>query len=170
MGSNQRRHKKFIKQLIYFLIGLSVFFAVIFYGRSLEERSTHFFVKFKNPDNKFTQEFKLEIADTLAERAKGLMYRKEMPESDGMIFVYPSQAVQSFWMKNTYIPLDMIFIQQDWKVAGVLNDVPVMNTESRSVEKPSTYVIELNAGQAAKHCIKEGSQLIYQDQPPKAKD
>ena len=98
------------------------------------------------------------------------MYRKEMAKTDGMIFVYPNQSNQNFWMKNTYIPLDMVFVQQDWKVAGVLHDVPVLNTEPRKIDKPSLYVIELNSGTAKEQGIKEGSVLQYNDPPPKAKD
>jgi uncharacterized membrane protein (UPF0127 family) len=168
MGKNQRKHKKFIRQLIYLTISLAVFAAVLLYGRNLEQHSTYFFVKFQN-SGKTTDEFKLSIADTEDERAKGLMFVKYMPQNEGMIFVYSEENVQAFWMKETYIPLDMVFVDKNWNVAGVLNNLPILNTEPRRVTKPSMYVIELNAGMAKKYGISEGSKVIFDGTPPKPK-
>lgn len=93
-----------------------------------------------------------------------------MPLSEGMIFVYPAPVNQSFWMKNTYIPLDMIFVGQNWKVAGVLQNVPISNTEPRSVDKDFMYVIELNAGSAKKGGIVAGSKVEFDGEAPKTKE
>ena len=170
MGKNQRKHKKFIRQLIYILIGLSAFVAVFLYARNLELQSTHLFVKFKGADNKLSDEFKLEIAANDNDRAKGLMYRKEMLEHEGMIFVYNKPEKQVFWMKNTLLPLDMLFLDENMKVLGILKNVPAMNTDQRSIDKPSQYVIEFNAGVSDRHGIKEGSILVTDGKIPKSKD
>ena len=101
---------------------------------------------FETPDGKHSEQFSMEIADTDPERHRGLMYRHSIGAREGMIFIFPNETEHSFWMKNTYIPLDMVFVGSDWRVAGVLENVPPLTEESRSVGKPSKYVLEFAAG------------------------
>ena len=170
MGSNERKRRKFFRQLTYILISAAIFAGILLYARNIEQRSTYFFVKFNNPDGSISREFKLEIAHTTAARSKGLMYRKELPSNGGMVFVYPREEIQSFWMKNTYVPLDMIFLDRNWRVLGVLHEVPINNTEARKIDKPSMYVVEIPAGTAEEDGIQEGSTAAFNIPPPIAEN
>jgi uncharacterized protein len=101
----------------------------------------------------------VEIADDDAERSRGLMFRRELPERQGMLFVFPDEEEHPFWMKNTYVSLDMIFIDAGLKVVGVVANTEPLSTTSRTVGKPSKYVVEVLAGSAAKYGITEGTPL-----------
>lgn len=97
-----------------------------------------------------------EIAKNEHDVTRGLMYRTEMPDDHGMLFKMPQRQEQIFWMRNTCIPLDMLFLDDDGTVVGVLADVPVLNEEQRTVGKPSRYVLETNAGWAEAHGVRAG--------------
>jgi uncharacterized membrane protein (UPF0127 family) len=106
----------------------------------------------------------LEVASTDAQREHGLMDRTHLGAHDGMIFVFAADAPVSFWMKNTLIPLDMIFVGQDGTVRRIYANVPVLppNTpDDRIPLEPGTakYVIELNAGEAERDGIVAGTKL-----------
>lgn len=88
----------------------------------------------------------VELAVDPASRERGLMYRTGMPEDAGMLFSWPEERVRSFWMHNTCIPLDMLFIDAQGFIVGILEQVPTMNDESRSIPCPAAHVLELNAG------------------------
>jgi uncharacterized membrane protein (UPF0127 family) len=89
---------------------------------------------------------------------RGLMFRTQMPEDHGMLFKL-TRKVQTFWMHNTCIPLDMLFVEDDGTVVGILENVPILNDEGRSVGKPSVYVLETNAGWCARHGAKVGQKI-----------
>ena len=110
-------------------------------------------------------EFKVEIADTPAKRQLGLQYRKELASDHGMLFIFPAEQIQSFWMKDTPIPLDMIFIDRDWKIVGVVHEATPFSLDSRSVSLPSQYVLEINGGLARKMGIERGDRVRF-DQVP----
>jgi uncharacterized membrane protein (UPF0127 family) len=98
----------------------------------------------------------LEIANTPALRAKGLMERTSICDSCGMLFVFDNEQVQSFWMKNTPLPLDMIFMDTNGNVNTIhRNTVPNQEFPTYSSTKPSKYVLEVPAGWSDKHNIKE---------------
>ena len=98
----------------------------------------------------------VEIADNPQAWSKGLMFRKELGEDEGMLFIFPRQQQQFFWMKNTYIPLDMIFMDKDLKVVGIIENVEPMTTDLRYVDQPSKFVLEVNGGWVAKHGLAVG--------------
>ena len=104
----------------------------------------------------------VEIADTDAKRQKGLMYRENLPENQGMLFIFEYEAPHRFWMKNTLIPLDIIWIHQG-KVVDVSLDVanPYGNEEPKVVYpiEPADLVLEVNAGWARTHQIKIGDMV-----------
>ena len=91
---------------------------------------------------------RLEVADTDATRTKGLMYRAALADGEGMLFVFDDTREHGFWMKNTFIPLDMIFIDDDLRVVGVHARAVPQSTETVSVGVPSRYVLEVPAGWA----------------------
>ena len=98
----------------------------------------------------------VEIADTPETEQRGLMYRTELGTDKGMIFVWTKDRPRTFWMRNTCLPLDMLFIAKDGTVAGILEQVPVMNDSPRTVRCPVAYVLEVNAGWTRTHGIKPG--------------
>ncbi|WP_447970527.1 DUF192 domain-containing protein [Nitrospira sp. M1] len=106
-----------------------------------------------------------EIADTPAERSKGLMFRTHMPPDHGMLFIFQELDYWNFWMKNTKIPLDIIWIDVDWKVVHIESHVPICTKTDDSCPryrtlKEALYVLELGAGMAKHYNIRLGSQLI----------
>lgn len=109
-----------------------------------------------------TVEFHCEIADSAAEQALGLMYREELPADEGMLFVFDSVSTKSFWMKNTLIPLDMIFIDENGVVtnveeADVETGVPDSQLTHYFSDGPVKYVLEINQGLAAANGIDAGT-------------
>lgn len=113
-----------------------------------------------------TETFLLELAVDDASRHKGLMFRKSMDADRGMLFIFPRLEEHSFYMKNTYLPLDMVFLDQGRTVVGVLENVPVLNEQPRSVGVASQYVIELNGGAAKSEGISVGYRAIFDRQLP----
>ncbi|MGB5291194.1 MAG: DUF192 domain-containing protein [Lysobacterales bacterium] len=106
--------------------------------------------------------FKVEIADTAEKQALGLMFRDSMPDDEGMIFIFPNEAPRSFWMKNTRIPLDIMYFDKDLKMVSISADTPPCRV-SRCPSYPSTgpamYVLELNAGKASELGVGPGDVL-----------
>jgi len=88
----------------------------------------------------------VEVARTQEETAKGLMFRTNLAEKSGMLFIFNDEQLLSFWMKNTYIPLDMIFIKSDKTIAGVIENAAPLTTEPRKIGTKSQYVLEVNGG------------------------
>lgn len=104
-----------------------------------------------------------EIADEAGERQIGLMNRRSMPEGHGMLFVFERAEPVAFWMRNTLIPLDMLFFGEDGVVHTVHSYVPPCTTPDCPLypaEKPTKYVLELNAGEAASLSLGVGSTLV----------
>ncbi|MBI5525963.1 MAG: DUF192 domain-containing protein [Deltaproteobacteria bacterium] len=108
-----------------------------------------------------TLTFEVEVADTPKSREVGLMFRNNLPADRGMIFVFETAEDHHFWMKNTYISLDMIFIGDDLRIAGIIHEAVPENTESRSVGRPSRYVLEVQGGTARKEGIVEGQKVTF---------
>ena len=107
----------------------------------------------------------VEVADTDAKRTLGLMYRKELGENAGMLFIFEKTQQMSFWMKNTVLPLDMIFIAEDRKIVGIVKNAVPFTTTPRKVDGPSRYVLEVNAGFTDKHGVKAGDAVTFEDVP-----
>ncbi|MDP4891192.1 DUF192 domain-containing protein [Cypionkella sp.] len=105
------------------------------------------------------QRFSVEIADTAATRSKGLMLRKHMPSSSGMLFVYPDPTHAVFWMKNTLIPLDMIFADASGLVTHVHSDAIVEDETPIDGGRDVKFVLEINAGLAKRLGISAGAQM-----------
>jgi uncharacterized membrane protein (UPF0127 family) len=114
---------------------------------------------------KIKAEFKVAVADDDKERADGLMFVKNMHDFNGMVFVFDTPNVVSFWMKNTYISLDLIFVDSDMHVVWISEKATPLSEESISSVKPVKYVIELNAGIVADYEIKIGDVVRIVDVP-----
>ena len=103
----------------------------------------------------------IEIADNTPERMQGLMYRKSMDENKGMLFVFQEYEQQGFFMRNTIIPLDIIFLDSSKQIIKIhKNTVPFSETTLPS-GKPSVYVVEVNAGYTDKYNIKDGDKIKF---------
>ncbi len=107
--------------------------------------------------------YRVEVADDNAERARGLMHRDRMDADAGMLFLFERQEPQAFWMKNTRIPLDILYFDQDWTLVGWSLDTPPCSLGDRCPSYPSQaparYVLELNAGTAARIGAQFGDKL-----------
>ncbi len=99
-----------------------------------------------------------QVALTPEQRQIGLMFRKEMPQSEGMIFVFEQAAQQCFWMKNTILPLTAAFVAEDGTIVN-LADMKPQTTDAHCSAKPVRYVLEMNKGWFAKKGIKAGARL-----------
>lgn len=107
----------------------------------------------------------VEVALSAREIQRGLMYREHLPPDGGMIFVFRREKMQSFWMKNTLIALDLIFVARDRKVVGVVERAEPRTLTSRSVPTPSQFVVEVNAGWAAAHGVRAGVPVTLEGVP-----
>jgi uncharacterized protein len=108
--------------------------------------------------------FTIEVADTDASRERGLMDRKSMPPDHGMLFVFPDSEPRTFWMKDTLIPLDMLFFDNRRRLVTLISDAPPCTADPCRIypsNAPARYVLELNAGTAAKFGIREGDVLAF---------
>lgn len=108
--------------------------------------------------------YKVEVADTKEERMKGLMNRENLDEDRGMIFVYDKEVKPAFWMKNTLIPLDMVFMDKDFKVVDYFVDVQPCKVDPCEHYIPNgnaQYVVELNSGQVKKIGLQRGDLAEY---------
>ena len=109
--------------------------------------------------------FQVEIADDDAERERGLMFRDEMAADHGMLFIHDSEAPQSYWMKNTHIPLDILYFDHQRKLVSAQERVPPCSAGDRCPpypsEGPALYVLEINAGEADELGVKAGDELVF---------
>jgi uncharacterized membrane protein (UPF0127 family) len=104
---------------------------------------------------------RVEVASTDAQRQMGLMFRESLGADEGMLFLFPTERRNSFWMHNTLIPLDLLFIDSEWKVVGVVEQAEPMTDDPRAVPKMSQYVLEVNGGFAARHGLGPDTQVRY---------
>ena len=103
----------------------------------------------------------IQIADNEFEEELGLMYRKQMDENKGMLFVFPKPIIQTFWMRNTFIPLDMIFVNPDKIIVTIQKNTKILSDSTYSSTAPAQYVIEVDAGFCDRHNIKVGDKVSW---------
>jgi uncharacterized membrane protein (UPF0127 family) len=111
------------------------------------------------PESKDAPTLEVELMLTDPYQERGLMYRKKLADDKGMLFVWKQPSIHTFWMHNTCIPLDMLFIDRDGYIAGIVENAPTLNDEGRSIDCPVTYVLEVNAGWSRKHGVAPGQQV-----------
>lgn len=112
-------------------------------------------------DNNLIVGFNVEIARTAEERTRGLMFRNSLPEDKGMLFIFEDETDHHFWMKNTYIPLDLIFINSDLKVVGTYENATPMSEEPIHIGRPSKYVLEINGGLSKRFNIDPDTRVVF---------
>ena len=106
--------------------------------------------------------FDIYLAVDDAQQRRGLMFVRELPARTGMLFVYADEDYRSMWMKNTYIPLDMLFARRDGGVSSIESDTEPLSEKSLRSTEPVTFVLELNAGTSRQLAIDEDSRLIWE--------
>lgn len=105
--------------------------------------------------------FDIYLAESPEQQRRGLMFVRSMPDTTGMLFVYEDDDFHSMWMKNTFIPLDMIFARSDGSVSSVISNTTPLTLNSNQSREPVSYVLELNAGIARRMGIGQSSRLIW---------
>lgn len=133
-----------------------VIFILLACNRSVATVAVHF----QKSDNSASPIVQAELARSAGERRLGLMYRKELGQQQGMLFIFPSEREQSFWMKNTYLELDIIYIDEDFKIVSIVHKaVPLSETGLKS-DGPAKYVLEVVGGMAKQWGLAKGNTLV----------
>ena len=110
----------------------------------------------------------VEVAETPDERERGLMYREKLGIENGMLFVFPEEDYRGFWMKNTLIPLDMIFVDAEGRIINIEEAYPEPNTSEENLktyrsDEPAKYVIETNSSFTERRNVEEGDRVVIPD-------
>lgn len=114
-----------------------------------------------SPEGKQLAAVSVEVANRPDTRELGLMYRQYLDQNAGMIFVFTHPEHQTFWMKNTEIPLDMIFADENGKVLGIAENAAPFTETSRAVDGESLYVLEVNGGFSERHHLAPGDVMKF---------
>ena len=145
-------------------VALALLIAIVFailvnYSPSKDQVSNGYVTITLHTENGKPLPIKAEIADSPEERAAGLMFRKSLGKNKGMLFVFPDSAVRNFWMKNTLIPLDMVFIAENMTIVKIHRAVPCSSEPCPLYNsgKSAKYVLEVNANLTSAYGIHEGS-------------
>ena len=116
---------------------------------------------FQTPDEKFKCQIDVELATDDIERAIGLMYREHMDEDQGMLFIFPKEEYQSFWMRNTVLSLDILYVNKNREIVTIHKNAVPFSEESLPSTEPAIYVVEVNAGFTTRHNISEGDKISW---------
>ncbi|MEW6506481.1 MAG: DUF192 domain-containing protein [Bacteroidota bacterium] len=134
--------------------------------RAMKNKITYAFHKegelvFTTNNGNTISKIDIEIADDDQQRELGLMMRRSLKEDNGMLFIFPLETLQAFWMKNTIIPLDIIYVNAQNEIVKIYKNTVPYSEKSLPSGKPSLYVVEVNSGYTDKHGIKEGDKIIW---------
>ena len=117
---------------------------------------------FSKEGKKEIRKIDVEVAENDDERMQGLMYRRSMDDGKGMLFIFQNEEPQSFWMKNTVIPLDIIYVNSKKEIVKIFKSTTPFSETSLPSGKPATYVVEVAGGFSDKYGIKEGDMINFQ--------
>ena len=107
--------------------------------------------------------FNVEVAKTIEERRTGLMYRKKLLNNEGMLFIFPREKIIQLWMKNTYIPLDVIFISENKVIVDIKKNMEKLSETIVKSKVRSRYALEFNAGLINKLDIEIGDKVLFNE-------
>ena len=107
--------------------------------------------------------FNVEVAKTIEERRTGLMYRKKLLNNEGMLFIFPREKIIQLWMKNTYIPLDVIFISENKVIVDIKKNMEKLSETIVKSKVKSKYALEFNAGLINKLDIEIGDKVLFNE-------
>jgi uncharacterized protein len=111
--------------------------------------------------NEIIAKIDIEVADDEAEKAQGLMFRDSMAENQGMLFLMGIEEPQAFWMKNTILSLDILFVGADRRIVSIQKNTKPFSLDQIPSGKPALYVVEVNAGYTEKHSVKVGDMISF---------
>lgn len=111
--------------------------------------------------NKVITTLNIEVADSDSEREQGLMYRETMAENEGMLFMMGAEEMQSFWMKNTVISLDILYVSSDRRIVSIHKNTKPFSLDQILSGKPAMYIVEVNAGYTDKNDIEVGDLISF---------
>lgn len=145
------------------VVGIAILSALVFAPASALAQNT--------PDNLLTPltvttpkgdfTYRVELAVTDLQKTRGLMFRRKMPQDQGMLFEFGKARMVLMWMKNTYLPLDMVFMKADGTIARIAENTTPFSLDTISSGVPVSFVLELNAGEAARTGLKPGIKMNY---------
>jgi uncharacterized membrane protein (UPF0127 family) len=118
-------------------------------------------LRFVTSKQAFIAAIDVELSQDEEERQLGLMYRDKMAENQGMLFIFDDETTRSFWMKNTVLPLDMIFVNANNEIVTIHKSTTPYSEESYGSTKPAKYVVEVNAGFTDKYKIAVGDRISW---------
>jgi len=164
-----KKNKLSIKFIIVISVGILVtayFIYISFIKNNDTEVSYYTFKKegeltFSDSTGKQLAKIDIEIAEDDYTRQLGLMNRKSMEENQGMLFIFPNEQLQSFWMLNTLFSLDMLFINKENKIVTLHKNTTPLSQQSYPSSKPATYVLEVVSGFTDRHNVKEGDYIHW---------
>ncbi len=133
---------------------------LIFFIQPLLSRSGHYTV-FLVKSRVEKVALVVEVAETRAERERGLMSRYSIPYNNGMLFIFESEKKLSFWMKNTYIPLDIAYLSKNGIINEIQSMMPLDETLTYPSKKPAKYALEVNSGWFKRNGIRPGMKLDF---------
>lgn len=119
-------------------------------------------ITFYDPEGKKNIEIVAELAETEYMQSKGLMFREDMPENSGMMFIYNDERIRTFWMKNTPLPLDIIFLNKDLKIIKIHARTTPYSQQLYSSGNPAQFVLEVNGGFCERYGIYEDHSVIWE--------
>jgi len=125
------------------------------------EFTKHGELTFNSQEGEVKMKIDIEIADDDKERGQGLMYRDEMREDRGMFFIFPEERLQSFWMRNTQLSLDMLFVNSKNEVVTIHKSTTPFSEQSYPSTAPAVYVVEVNTGFTDKFNIQSGDKIVW---------
>lgn len=118
-------------------------------------------LSFQSSEGDFISSLDIELAENDFERSEGLKYRTSLEENQGMLFVFPFESMQSFWMKSTVLALDMIFINSQLEIVTIHRNTVPYDESSYPSKAPAQYVLETIAGYTAKYGIEVGDRVVF---------
>lgn len=134
--------------------------------KAVNGRAAYSFTKegdlsFSNEKGNLISQVEIEIADDDQQRQTGLMFRNKMEENQGMLFIFDKEEPQSFWMHNTILPLDIIYVNSQMEIVKIVRNAKPFDDTSLPSVKPALYVVEVNAGYSDKFGVKEGDKIVW---------
>ena len=162
-----RRLSPFIANFFALRVGaIALTLVLLLSSVSCEAQRPSVMLKLESEGGKSSPQLRAELALSRSEQQLGLMYRKELGETEGMLFIFPEEEPRSFWMKNTYVELDIIYLDKDLKVVSISEKAVPLTETPRPSNRPAKYVLEVRGGSAAKWGISAGSRAIPESPLP----